>query len=244
MITIHCPKCDVFFDERDDASAEIACPRCGHVLRDEVLGREVDRKTELQPTVVENVANFDHDWGGPGVSLLGRPGILRWTKNVVVRLTSSACLSCGTQFRRGTAVCPCCQAPLARGSTPTSRRVPAVRKMFVAALVFIGLPAGLIVFLLVVCAPEVEKAKRNAPQPPSVATSGTRQAGRGLRKPERRGLPSVFRSIRDWLRGTEHRKGGAASKPALEETSERTEQAHVPQMRPRDGAQVEPDNFR
>jgi hypothetical protein len=108
--------------------------------------------------------------------------------------------------------------------------------MFIAALVFIGLPAGLIVFLLVVCAPEVNRAKHNVPQPSSVKAPGAHQADRGLRKPGRRGLPSIFRSVRDWLRGTEHRKGSAASKPPLEETGDGAEYAHVPQMRPRDCA--------
>jgi hypothetical protein len=236
VLTIHCLKCDVYFDERDDACAEIACPRCGYILREEAAKRVVARKPNVQPIVAENFANFDHDWDGRGVSLLGRPGILRWTKNVVVRLISSACLRCGTQVRRGTAVCPCCRAPLTQDSTAESRLVPTLRKMFVAALVFIGLPAGLIVFLLVVCAPEVEKAKRDAPQPPSVATSGIHQAGRRLKKPEHGSHPSIFRSVREWLRGTEHRKGSAASKPPLEETGDRTEYAHVPQMRPRDCA--------
>jgi hypothetical protein len=229
VLTIHCPKCDVFFDECDDTCAEIACPRCGHVLRDEVAG-------QVAPL-------FERDWDGRGVSLLGRPGILRWTKNVVVRLTSFACLRCGTQVRRGTTICPCCRAPLDR-STPPSRFAPALRKMFIAALVFIGVPAGLIVFLLVVCAPEVDRAKHNAPQPSSVKAPGARQGDRELRKPDRRGRPSVFRSIRDWLRGTEHRKGCASSKPPLEDTCDRTEHAHIPQMGPRDCAQVEPDNIR
>jgi hypothetical protein len=186
---------------------------------------------------------FERDWDGQAVSLLGRPGMLRWTKNVVVRLTSFACLHCGTQVRRGTTVCPCCGAPLARGSTPTSRLVPALRKMIVAAMIFIGLPAGVIVFVLVVCAPEVGKARRDTPQPANVAAPVTHQ-GREPRKPEHRTLSSIFRSVRDWLRGTEHRKGGAASKPPLEETGDRAEYAHVPQMRPRDSEQVEPDQIR
>jgi uncharacterized Zn finger protein (UPF0148 family) len=241
VLTIHCPQCDVFFDERDDICAAIACPRCGHILREDVTARVVARKTNLQSTDRENFAVFDH---GRRISLLGRPGILRWTKNVAIRLIVSACPRCGTQIRRGMAVCPCCGARLNRAAAPTSRFVRVVRKMIIAATIFIGVPAALIVFVLVVCAPEPEKAKRNSPLSGSVAAPESPHGGRGPREPERRGLSSGFRSVRDWLRGAKHHGGGPASKAPLEETGDRAEGARVPPVRTRDGAQVEPDPIR
>jgi hypothetical protein len=241
VLTIHCPKCDVFFDERDDACAAIACPRCGHILREDAAGRVVTRSTNLQPTDTENFADFEHR---RQISLLGRPGILRWTKNVAVRLIVSACPHCGTQIRRGTAVCPCCGVRLNRTAAPTSRFVRLARKMIVAATIFIGVPAALIVFVLVVCAPEPDKAKRNLPPSGSVAAPESPYSDRVSRGPERRGLSSAFRSVRDWLRGTKHRSGGVASKAPLDETGDRAEPTRVPPVRSRDGAQIEPDPVR
>ena len=110
--------------------------------------------------------SFTHASHGSGFSLSGHAGTLRWTKNVAVRLTRSLCPGCGQKVGKKMSACPHCGRLLKKGSEPASGKfIAALRKMLIAATVFIGLPAGVIVFVLVVCAPKGGEVGTNTPRP-------------------------------------------------------------------------------
>ncbi len=152
---IHCANCEAVF-ETDDSPDGTTCPRCGAVA----AVRRPNLVTQPAPgapaTPNRGGADFWFDDGSSkgGFALPGRPGILRWTKNVAVRLTSAVCPHCGRKVRRGSATCPFCGQALKRDAAGSSDFGAAIKKMLFAATVFIGVPAAVIVFVLVVCAPK------------------------------------------------------------------------------------------
>jgi hypothetical protein len=249
---IHCPKCDAMFEARDGALAETACPHCGRIVAAAPLTSS-DSKTPTSDLFAANHGGADFWFAEDakkrsGFSLLGHPGLLHWTKNVAVRLSSSVCRGCGQKIPRGISACPHCGRAPKKSSVPKSTGFGAVlRKMVLAATVFIGLPAAVIVFVLVVCAPEGGDA--NAPQP---ARAGIAQrSGAPSGEPDesdagvpRRGPLAGLRSIRAWLRGAEHRSSGVPAKTPLEKAGEGPSQPHVPPMGTRDREQIKPDPVR
>jgi predicted RNA-binding Zn-ribbon protein involved in translation (DUF1610 family) len=253
---LHCHKCDALFEAHEDARADIACPRCGCIVRASAAiqsGREDSAPGGAARH--DEVAHFllADDSRRRGFSLSGGPHILRWTKNVAVRLVSSVCPGCGHKVGRGMFSCPQCGRALKKKGAPAPqdfRRV--LRKMLVAATVFIGLPAAVIVFVLVVCAPEGDDVGANAQRPApfgrvaqrSPAPSTVTQQANTEQSVPHRSPRSVLRSIRAWLRGAEHGGSSVPAKTPLEQTGEGVNDAHVPQVGTRNGEQVKPDATR
>ncbi len=246
---LHCPKCDAIFETHDDACAETACPRCGGMVRTADPIRSIPENPARRATTShDDFAHFSiaADSRRRGFSLTGRPGILHWTKNVAVRLVRSACPDCGRNVGKGMSVCPQCGRALKKNSAPAPREFGRVlRKMLFAAIVFIGLPAAVIVFVLVVCAPEEDNVGANAPRQAPAGTVGQRVLPPSAepQKPHRSPL-SVLRSMRAWLRGAEHGGGGAPAKTPLEKPGDGGNDPHVPPVGPGNGEQVKPDPTR
>ncbi|HET6323759.1 MAG TPA: hypothetical protein VFG04_03585 [Planctomycetaceae bacterium] len=88
---------------------------------------------------------------------------------------------------------------------------------------FIGIPTAVIVFVLVVCAPEGNDVGQNAPRSlPAVPDRAIRPG----EKPEvagvdpvapKRGPLSILRSLRKWLGGSERGNGNAPAKLPLDD---------------------------
>jgi len=243
----HCAKCDAVF-EMDDSPAGTTCPRCGAVA---AVHRPalVSQPAPAAPTTPNRGgADFWFDDGSSkgGFSLSGRPGILRWTKNVAVRLTSAVCPHCSRKVARGSAACPFCGQVLRKNAAAagSSDFSAAIKKMLLAATLFIGLPAAVIVFVLVVCAPEgadVAKAPKTRPAPGAAQGVAAPAAQPEAARPQRRTPLSVLRSVRDKLRGTEHDGGSVPAKPSLEKTSDGPANTNVPTVGTGNGNQVKPD---
>jgi hypothetical protein len=243
---IHCPKCDALFEAHDDARPDTACPRCGCIVRKAAAtGAALKTPDRNGAVATDHIADFGvmgHS-GGSGFSLSGRPGILHWTKNVAVRLTRSVCPGCRHQVARGMCTCPNCGRTLRKSSPPAPREFGSVlRKMLVAATVFIGFPAAVIVFVLVVCAPEEGDVGANAPRTAPAAPVAQRATAPSA---ERHRSPfSMLRSIRAWLHGAEHDSGSSPAKAPLEKPGDGVSDPHVPPVGTRNGEQVKPDPTR
>jgi hypothetical protein len=242
---IHCANCDAIF-EAHDSPAGTTCPRCGAVA----AVHRPDRASQPAPaaplTPNHGGADFWFEEGSSKdrFSLSGRPGILRWTKNVAVRFTTAVCPHCGRKVARGSAACPFCGQALKRDAAGSSDFAAAIKKMLLAATLFIGLPAGVIVFVLVVCAPQganVAKAPKARRGAGAAQGAAAQPASPEAAPPQRRTPLSVFRSMRDKLRGTEHDGGSVPAKPALEKTSDGPTNTNVPAVGTGNGNQVKPD---
>jgi len=252
---LHCPKCDAIFEEQENACTETACPRCGGIIRMAAAIEPADRSAGIGSAGHEDGAHllFANAPQSSGFSLSGRPGILRWTKNVAVTLTSSICPGCGHKVITRSSACPRCGRLLKKGSAPASGEFGStVRKMLLAATVFIGLPAAVIVFVVVVCAPEGSdlgtNAQRSVPAgrvaPRATLPGAEPQKANADGKTERRSPLSALRSIRERLRGAEHGGSRVPAKAPLEKAGEGVGDAHVPPVGTRDGEQVKPDPIR
>jgi predicted nucleic acid-binding Zn-ribbon protein len=240
----HCANCEAVF-ETDDSPAGTTCPRCGAVAAVHRPNVVAQPAPGAPATPNHGGADFWFDDGPSkgGFALSGRPGILRWTKNVAVRLTSAACPRCGRKLARGSAACPSCGQVLRKDAAAASSDFgAAIKKMLLAATLFIGLPAAVIVFVLVVCAPEgadVAKAPKGRPAAAQGAAAPVAQPE--VARPQRRTPLSVLRSLRDKLRGTEHDGGSVPAKPSLEKTSDGPTNTNVPAVGTGNGNQVKPD---
>ena len=239
------------FEAPLDACAETACPRCGRIVPVTAAVRsERHNPSSGGFDAHDDIPHFlsaDGSHGG-SFSLSGQPGILRWTKNVAVRLVNSVCPNCGHKVGRAMPACPHCGHVLRKNSAPVSGEFGRVlRKMLIAATVFIGFPAGVIVFVLVVCAPKGGDVGFNAPRPAPASPGGPsvtpQKANANADAPHRTAL-SVLRAIRDRLRGSDHGPSSVPAKPSLEKTGDGVRDAHVPPMGTRDGQQVKPDPAR
>ncbi len=252
VVMMHCAKCDAVF-EVGEGPAGTVCPRCGAVAAPDAPTLTVVTTAPAAPiTPNHGEADFWFDDGSSkgGMALKGRPGTLRWTKNVAVRLTHSVCPHCGRKIARGSQACAYCGQMLKRSSGGSSDLGAALKKMLLAAMLVIGLPAALIVFVLVVCAPQggdVQKAPKGSP-PAAAKGGGAVQSGgqpaSGEEAKPRRTPLSVLRSLRDKLRGTEHDGGSVPAKSSLEKTSDGTAKANVPVVGSGNGNQVKPDSAR
>ncbi len=241
----HCAKCDAVF-ETDDSPTGTTCPRCGAVasVRSPNLVSQPAPAAPVTPN--HGGADFWFDDGSSkgGFALSGRPGTLRWTKNVAVRLTSAVCPHCDRKVARGSAACPFCGQVLRKDVPAASSDFgTAIKKMLLAATLFIGLPAAVIVFVLVICAPkgaDLAKAPKTRPAAGAAAPAAQPEAAR----PQRRTPLSVLRSLRDKLRSTEHDGGSVPAKPSLEKTSDGPTNTNVPAVGTGNGNQVKPDASR
>jgi ribosomal protein L37AE/L43A len=252
---LHCPKCDAIFEEQENACTETTCPRCGSIIRTSAAAGSADLTGGVGSSGHEEGAHlsFTHASQGSGFSLSGRPGILRWTKNVAVTLITSVCPGCGHKVSTRSSACPHCGRLLKKGSAPASTEFGStLRKMLLAATVFIGLPAAVIVFVVVVCAPEGSDlgtdAQRSVPAdrlaPRATLPGAEPQKANAVGKAEHRSPLSALRSIRDRLRGAEHGGSSVPAKAPLEKAGDRVGDAHVPPVGTRDGEQVKPDPIR
>jgi phage FluMu protein Com len=216
VLMLHCPKCDAIFEAHENAHVDTTCPRCGSVVSTAAkswsVPQDAGRGGAAAPDDGEHFL-FTDDSRGHGISLTGRPGILRWTKNVAVRLVTSVCPGCGHTVRKGQSACPHCGRSLAKSPAPVSGELGRVlRKMLLAAAVFIGVPAAVIVFVLVVCAPKGSdvgpRAPRSMPagpvQPRAIVPDAKPQHPDVDQPADRRGPRWGLRSLRKWLRGAEH----------------------------------------
>lgn len=255
VLMLHCPKCDAIFEEQENACTETTCPRCGRTICTAAAVVSADLTRGAGSTGHEEAAQvaFTDAPHGSGFSLSGRPGILRWTKNVAVTLTSSVCPGCGHKVSTRSSACPHCGRLLKNGSAPASGEFgSALRKMLLAATVFIGLPAAVIVFVVVVCAPEGSDSGTNAQRsvpagrvaPRSTVPGAEPQKANADGKAEHRSPLSALRSIRDRLRGAEHGRSSVPAKAPLEKAGDGVGDAHVPPVGARDGEQVKPDPTR
>lgn len=255
MLMLHCPKCDAIFEEPENPRSDTTCPRCGGIIHTAAVVGSADRTGGAGSTGHEEGAHlsFSHASHGSGISLSGRPGILRWTKNVAVTLTSSVCPGCGHKVSPRLSACPRCGRLLKKGSAPASGEFGStVRKMLIAATLFIGLPAAVIVFVVVVCAPEADDVGSDAPRPAPAGRVAPRPTLTGAepqkdnleRKTEHRSPLSVLRSIRDRLRGAEHGGSSVPAKAPLDKTGDGVGDARVPPVGTRNGEQVKPDPTR
>jgi hypothetical protein len=212
---LHCPKCDAIFEAYENAQVETTCPRCGRVVSTAATNGSVPQKAGRDGAAASDDGEhflFTNDARGRSFSLAGRPGILRWTKNVAVRLVTSVCPDCGNKVRKGQSVCRYCGRSLAKSPAPVSGELGQVlRKMLLAAAVFIGVPAAAIVFVLVVCAPKGSdvgpRAPRSMPagpvQPRATVPDAKSQPADVDQPAERRSPRWALRSLRKWLRRTE-----------------------------------------
>ncbi len=235
---LHCPKCDAIFEAHEDAHVETTCPRCGRVVsKGAPIGSLSRGVGEDNSAASESGSHFlfTNAPRAGGVSLAGRPGILRWTKNVAVRLVASSCPACGRSVGKRLSWCPYCGRPLQKSSVPAAAEwVRRLRKILVATTVFIGIPTAVIVFVLVVCAPEGNDVGVNAPRALPAARDATTRPGE---KPEvarvdpiapKRGPLSALRSLRKWLRGPERGNGDVPAKSPLEGSGHALGKSRVP----------------
>jgi hypothetical protein len=119
--------------------------------------------------------------------------------------------------------------------------------MLLAATLFIGLPSAVIVFVLVVCAPEgadLAKAPKGRPAAQGAAAPAAQPSQPEVARPQRRTPLSVLRSLRDKLRGTEHGGGSVPAKPSLQKTSDGPASTNVPAVGTGNSNQVKPDAAR
>jgi hypothetical protein len=224
---LHCPKCDAIFEAHENAQVETSCPRCGRVVSKAATNWSVPQKAGRDGAAAPDDGEhflFTDDSRGRGFSLAGRPGILRWTKNVAVRLVTSVCPGCGHTVRKGQPACPHCGRSLAKSPAPVSSELGLVlRKMLLAAAVFIGVPAAVIVFVLVVCAP-----KGSDVGPPAARVADAKPQQADVDQPaERRGPRWALRSLRKWLRGPNHGSSSPA-KGSIGETGDGAEKSALP----------------
>jgi hypothetical protein len=222
------------------------CPHCGLIT---ALAPEV-RPAEITPAAdhhaVSEVWPAEEARSG-GISLSGRPGVLRWTKNVAVRLSGRICPQCGQATSRGALACPHCGRNLKPQSASGRTELGvALRKMLLAATLFIGLPAAVIVFILVVCAPDEADVARKPPKQQPSATATDRSSAAPERSDAARsgGPRSALRSLRAWMHGLLHGDAGAPAKPSLENPDDGTRDAQSPPPRTGNGNQVKPDPTR
>ena len=260
-MTIHCPSCRTIFEPRADGRGEAECPYCGRIFKVAAASETASytpAPVAAAPAAKEAVTVLPptETVRGGQISLQGRPGILRWTKNVAVRFTHAACSGCGRNVAKRASVCPFCGQALKKSDVPASVGFgSALRMMAIAALVFIGIPAAIIVFILVVLAPEggdvAPKARRPVAAKPLPKNPGSPnpelQAGAKSGKADEsqatrgRGPLSVLRSLRDRLRGTEHGSSSVPAKAPLQKAGDGASDAHVPPVGPGDSQQVKPD---
>jgi predicted RNA-binding Zn-ribbon protein involved in translation (DUF1610 family) len=244
---LRCPSCHSNF-EAQSAQVENVCPHCGLIT---ALAPEV-RPAEITPAAAQHAA--PEIWPAEearsgGISLSGRPGVLRWTKNVAVRFSGRTCPQCGHTVARGALACPYCGRILKPQSAPARTELSVVlRKMLLAAILFIGLPAAVIVFILVVCAPEEGDVAGKGPkqQPSATATdrNGTGPTRPDGARPGRRGPRSALSSMRAWVYGLLHGGASVPAKPALENPDDGTRDAQSPPAGAGNGNQVKPDPAR
>jgi uncharacterized Zn finger protein (UPF0148 family) len=254
VLILHCPKCDAIFEAHDDAHFETTCPRCGRVVRtgatvswftanaDQSVANERDEPAHVCGADASRDSRF---------SLAGQPGILRWTKNVAVRLVASVCPACGHTIRRGATACPLCGRSLTKQAAP---RLPELgrmlRKVLLRTAVFIGLPAAVIVFVLIVCAPEGGDVGQNGPRSTPTGSARERPAAAVTAQQNnpneavaKRGPLSALRSFRKWLRGPARGSGAPAQAP-LGESPDRAEKARVPSEGAGNGDHIKADSAR
>jgi uncharacterized Zn finger protein (UPF0148 family) len=254
VLILHCPKCDAILEAHDDAHFETTCPRCGRVVRtgatipwfaanaDRGVAKERDQQLHFVGTDASRESRF---------SLAGQPGILRWTKNVAVRLIASVCPACGHRVRKGMTACPHCGRSLTKQAAPRLPELGRVlRKVLLRAAVFIGLPAAVIVFVLIVCAPEGGDVGQNGPRSTPTGSARERTAAAATTQQNnpneavvKRGPLSPLRSFRKWLRGPARGSGAPAEAP-LGEAADRAEKSRVPSEGAGNGDRVKPDPAR
>jgi hypothetical protein len=261
VLTLRCPSCHGDFEPQGDPRGDAECPYCGRIFQTPALaGSASSADAAERRSTNEEAADlaFTDTVPRTQMSLSGQPGILKWTKNVAVRLILATCPACGRGMAKGATVCPLCGYRL-KDKTPASLGLAAIlRKMALASVIVIGVPAALIVFLVVVCAP-----RENGVTPKPRRPAAVRQAGEGGAPAKatpasdagapvtdanglkaRKGPLSTLRSLRDRLRGAEHGSGSAPAKTPLEKTSDGVTDPNVPPAGPGNGQQVKPDATR
>jgi rubrerythrin len=250
VLILHCPKCDAIFEAHDDAHFETTCPRCGRVVRTGAtiswFAANADRRGAKERDDQAHLSGAE-DSRESRFSLAGRPGILRWTKNVAVRLIASVCPACGHTVRRGMTACPLCGRSLIKQAAPRLPELGRVlRKVLLRTAVFIGLPAAVIVFVLIVCAPEGGDLGQNAPRSTPAGSARERTAAAATAQQNnpneavvKRGPLSALRSFRKWLRGPE--RGSSPARAPLSEAPDRAGKADVPPEAAGNGDHVKPD---
>jgi ribosomal protein L37AE/L43A len=246
---LHCANCDAIFEAHDDAHVDTTCPRCGRVVRAGATISSIPKHTDRDEAVAPDDGGhflFTDESRRGGFSLAGQPGILRWTKNVAVRLVNSVCPACGHTTRKGMSTCPHCGRSLKNGSPPVSGELgQLLRKVLLAAAVFIGAPAAVIVFVLVVCAPEESDVPPNAqPSAPAGPIQERAKQGNATRAVPKRSPLSRLQALRKWLHGAQPGTGSSPAKVPSGKTGDEPEKSHGPAVGARNGDLVQPDPTR
>ncbi len=219
VLMLHCPKCDAIFEAHDDAHVETTCPRCGRVVStaairsvfmvlrdaspdDPAKGETTVVRTSYSQTIRVTAALR---WPGAPASCAGRK---TWPYGWWPR----AALLAATRSGKACPWCPYCGRSLKKARRRGLQNWGDVlRKVLLAATVFIGIPTAVIVFVLVVCAPEGNDVGQNAPRSLPAVPDQPRAIRPG-EKPEvasvdpvapKRSPLSALRSLRKWLRRTE-----------------------------------------
>jgi hypothetical protein len=136
VLQVHCPLCDAPIETRaTDAQGPVHCWRCGHTF------------DLANQSPIAGGSDNDSNWAAPASPV-------RHVFRVVQRLAKRPAVI--LKVTRGTGAPQ--SNPPAR-PRQTSRLFgwfsrPELRRMFFAAIVFLGIPAALIFFVMVVCAPQ------------------------------------------------------------------------------------------
>jgi predicted amidophosphoribosyltransferase len=143
VLQLHCPKCDAPIEASTaDAADKARCWRCGHSFAPEL-------RSEVRPDA--NGFCAADDWTVHVPAFPGKRAV-RLVQRLARRPAASTCPACREEVSRQAVACPSCGRMLKQRSRLAFSSAD-WRRIGVAILVFIGLPAAVIFFLIVLCAP-------------------------------------------------------------------------------------------
>jgi uncharacterized paraquat-inducible protein A len=143
VLQLHCPHCDAPIEVQTAEAADNArCWRCGHTFAPEL-------RPEIRPDA-HGLCAAD-DWTVHVPAFPGRRAI-RLVQSLSSRPAFSTCPACGKKVSRQVVACPSCGRVLKQRSRRWLSRAE-WRTIGIAIIVFVGLPAAVIFFLVVLCAP-------------------------------------------------------------------------------------------
>jgi uncharacterized paraquat-inducible protein A len=147
VLQIHCPKCDAPIEVRaEDAADNARCWRCGHTFATQL---RPETRPEIRPDA--NGSCAADDWSVHVPAFSGKKAV-RLVRRLASRPPLAFCPACGKEVSRQAVACPSCRRALKK--RPRRRLSNSDwQTIGIALIVTIGLPAAVIFFLVVVCAP-------------------------------------------------------------------------------------------
>lgn len=148
MLEVRCPNCDAPIATHADARGMAECARCGRIFDADVRSKPMAEHEGFDKTPALTVPTPAF----PGNQLFRAVQRLARRSSFILR-TKSVLNAGGPAAIRG-----------ANQSQPRrrfGRLRPELRRIFFAALVFLGVPGALIFFVIVVCAPKEDAVLRH-----------------------------------------------------------------------------------